>query len=77
MSKRTPVPSFHLLPRALFRCIKCPAIVEICQWGTSHVSSSEHCRACGACYVVEWKLEIEESTIVLVEREETEAKRHE
>jgi hypothetical protein len=73
MSKRTPVPAFHVLPRVVFTCLRCGATVEILQWGIAHVSSSDYCHKCKAYYIADFHQETEQSTIVLVEDEESEA----
>ncbi len=65
--KQTPVPSFVVLQRILFSCLRCGKLVEMKQGGIHHVSSGEYCEHCNARYDALWHDPIEQSEVMLVE----------
>lgn len=64
----TPVPSFEVRRHIQFQCVRCGAAVQFNYGGVCHDSSSDFCPQCRACYRVQWKHPLEQSSVMLMAR---------
>ncbi len=70
MSKRIQVTEFSVSPSVIFLCVFCHVAIESRQSGPYHRSTGDHCKQCGAYYVIVWDEETRQPAIEM-ERDES------